>query len=370
MKLIILRNNLKNALSVVEKAIIENGNLPILKNILLFAEKKLIISATNLEIGISHITAAKISEPGKITIPFSALNTVITNTTNERITLQTEGETVVIKTDNYEAKIQSLPPDDFPIIPEIEDEEKKIEIKASELKNAFSLVVGAAGVSELKPELASVMMKYETGVIKLAATDGFRLAEKTLLNNVFSTNYLKGFQVLIPIKTAQEILRIFLDEEIISISVDDHQIVFSSPQTKFISRIIDGQYPDYEKIVPQQIFVDLLFDRKEFLAGIKLVSSFSGKTNDIRLKIGEGGKSIEMYAANQEVGENNYIIPAKKQKGETIPQIVFNWRYLLDGVKPFSSEMVRLGLVSEAKPAVFRPATDDSVYYIVMPIQE
>lgn len=354
----------------MEKAVTENNNLPILKNILLEVGKKLIISATNLEVGVVYTAAAKISEEGKITVPFSAINTVVTNTNHERITLETKGETLILKTDNYEAKIQGVSAEEFPIIPSIEDEEKSIQISADILKESLGLVVSASGTSELKPELASVLIKYEAGVLKLVATDGFRLAEKTLLNNAFKTNFNKGFEVLVPVRVAHEVMRIFSEDETITIHIDDHQILFVSPSIRLISRLVDGSYPDYEKIIPNQLSTELLFDRKEFLSGIKLVSSFSGKTSDIRLKVGENKKSLEVYAANQNVGENNYVIPAKLQKGDEALQIVFNWRYLLDGVKPFVSEMMRLGLVSGSKPAILRPAGDDSVYYILMPIQE
>lgn len=370
MKLIILRSNLKTALYSVERSVTENNNLPILKNVLLDAGKKLIISATNLEVGVTHSAAAKISDEGKITVPFTALNTVIANTTNERITLETEGDTLLLKTDNYEAKIQGVSAEEFPIIPNIEDRERSMEISALILREALLLVVSASGTSDLKPELSSILFRYEAGVLKLVATDGFRLAEKTLLNNSFKTNFNKGFDVLVPLKVAHEVMRIFSDEEVVTLYIDDHQILFSTPQTQLISRLIDGQYPDYEKIVPAQLSMELIFDRKEFLSGVKLVSSFSGKTSDIRLRVGENQKSLEVYAANQNVGENNFIIPAKVQKGGEALQIVFNWRYLLDGVKPFLSEMMRLGLVSGSKPAILRPAGDDSVYYILMPIQD
>lgn len=368
MKLIILRNNLKDGLQAVERAVSDNNNLPILKYVLIKAGMRLSISATNLEIGVTFETNAKINEEGVIAIPLGPLSSIINNSTSERINLESKGNTLIVKTDNYEAKIQGLSSEEFPIIPKIENDDKPLEIEGETLKRALNEVSHAAQTNDAKPELSSVLFDFQAGTLKLAATDGFRLAEKTLLNNSFISGFNKPVKVLVPIKTVSEVLRIFKPGQKISVYIDPNQVSFKAEGAEIISRLIDGTYPDYTAIIPKQVATEIAVSREEFMTGVKLVSNFSGRGSDIKLRLKEDGSALEIFAANSLVGENNYLIPARKKKGNGFAETAFNWKYLLEGVRPLSSEMITIGLVSETKPAIIRPAEDDSLMYIVMPI--
>ena len=143
MKLIILRSKLKEALSSLERAVVENNNLPILKNVFLKADKQLILAATNLEIGVTCLAAGKIMEEGSLTVPFAAFHNIVANSNSERITLVSKDNNLEIQTDNYEAKLQGVAADEFPIIPKIEDGEHFFEVEADILQEAFSQVSGA-----------------------------------------------------------------------------------------------------------------------------------------------------------------------------------------------------------------------------------
>ncbi len=353
----------------VERAVTENNNLPILKNVLLKVDSKVTISATNLELGVTHTTAGKVTENGSITVPFGTLYSIINNSDSERINLSAENNTLTVKTDNYEAKIQGTTSEEFPIIPKIEDRAHSIEINSETLREAVNEIISAVQISELKPELNGVLFDFQVGVLKLVATDGFRLAEKTLLSNAFRTNITKGVRVIIPLKTIQEVVRVFPKNTDISICIDSHQIFFGTEHLELISRLINGTYPDYAQIVPKSVEHELTVEKNNLITGIKLVSSFSGKTSDIKMRLKKDSKALEIYANNQYIGENNYLIPVKKKKEGGFDEIAFNWRYLMDGVKPMASEQVTIGVTNGTKPAIIRPAGDDSLFYIVMPIQ-
>jgi len=368
MKLIILRNNLKEALQAVERAISENNNLPILKYILIKAKTRLTIQATNLEIGITYETNAKINEDGGVAIPLGPLYSIIANSTSERINLASQGNTLIVKTDNYEAKIQGLSTEEFPIIPKIQNNDQPLEIEAEVLKRALGEIVHAAQTNDAKPELSSVLFDFQVGALKLAATDGFRLAEKTLLNNSFISGFNKAVKVLVPIKTIHEVLRIFKPTQKVSVHIDQNQVAFKAEGVEIISRLIDGTYPDYTAIIPKQVVTEFAVAREEFMTGVKLVSNFSGRSSDIKLRLKEDSGALEIYASSSLLGENNYLIPARKKKGNGFGETAFNWKYLLEGVRPLSSEAITIGLVNETKPAIIRPADDDSLMYIVMPI--
>jgi len=369
MNIIILKNNLKEGLLVVEKGIIENNTLPILKNILIKTTGgKIKISSTNLEIGINKLVLGKIVEEGGLTLPFNIFHGIIANIDSERINLETKQNNLTIKTDNYEAKIQGVSEEEFPIIPQIEDQSYYFEIDADILKNSLLSVINAAQISEIRPEISGILFDFGLNSLKLVATDSFRLAEKTLSTQQFKSNFNRGFKIIIPLKTVQEIVKIFPKEQSIKIFVDSNQILFKNEDLELISRLISGEYPDYEQIIPKTAETEILINRDHLMRALKLVSNFSGKTNDIKIRVKDGKKTLEVYSANQYLGENNYLIPAKI-KGETSKEISFNWRFFLEGVKIFNSEDVLLKLNGESKPAMINSPGDPSSFYLLMPIR-
>lgn len=368
MKIIILKENLKNALSAVERGVVENNNLPILKNVLLKADKQFTIATTNLEIGVIYNAPAKINEVGSITIPFAPLYSIIQNSDSERINLIAEGGTLIVKTDNYEAKMQGVSADEFPIIPTIDPQTASVIISAEVFKDALNQVVGAAQISELKPELSGVLFDFQVSALKLAATDSYRLAEKTLLNNNFKASLSKGVRVIVPLRTIQEVIRIFLNEKEIEIRIEAHQIMFSNGVINLISRLIDGQYPDYVAIIPQKTESEFIMEREQFLSGIKLVGGFAGRAADVKVRTKKEAKVLEIYSNNQYVGENNYLVPVRKT-GEGATEMAFNGRYLADGVRALEGESLSLGVNGPNKPAILKTPGDTSFFYIVMPLE-
>jgi len=231
-------------------------------------------------------------------------------------------------------------------------------------------ILGAAATNDLKPELNSILFDVQADKLICAATDGFRLAEKKFPHNTVAINGLTTLKALVPLKTVQEILRVFPGGEQYKISFDDHQILCTTEDITLISRLIDGAYPEYGAIIPKQTPCELVFDREQLASAIKLVSNFSGKTSDVKLHPTADGKTLEVFASNQLIGENVYQVPIKKKKGDGIREIVFNWRYLYEGVRALPDNTITLALSGETKPAILKPAEDDSVFYIVMPIQQ
>ncbi len=368
MKIIILRSNLKEALAVVEKAISENSNLPILKNVFLKTfNNKIKICATNLDLAITKLTSAKIIEEGGITVPFSTFYSLVNNSANERIQIETEKNNLVFKTDNYNAKIQGMDLEDFPIIPKINNEEHYLEVNGGILKESIHKVLSSAHISEIRPEISGVLMDFQMTMLKFVATDAFRLAHKTINNNQFSSNFPYGFKSIIPLRTISEVVKIFPDNQNIKIYTDNNQILFRNEDTELISRLIDGEYPDYEQIIPKSTDSEVTVNKEQLMNAVKLASNFSGQTNDIKIKIDSGKKVIEVHSANQYLGENNYLIPIKL-KGEHFQEVSFNWRYFLDGLKVVDHENLIFAVNKNNKPSVIKHPEDESYFYILMPI--
>ena len=367
MKFIAIRANIKDAVSVIEKAVGENTNLPILKNILIEAEDNTItFTATNLEIAIAHRVAGKVIENGKLTIPLALFASLIGNIQSDRLNFEKKGNNLEIATDNYSAVINGMPADDFPITPKIKNTENYLEIKHVFLKEAIQQVTVASQYSDLRPELNSVLFNFSLESLVLASTDGFRLAEKSIPSSSFGTKKKEPFKMLVPLRTALEVSRIMRDEEVVRIYQDENQVLFKTDQTEMISRLVEGSFPDYSAIVPHEFSAEIVVERDEFLNAIKLAGVFGQKNSEVKIKIHQNKKAIEISSADQALGENNNTLPAKI-KGD-IPEVFFNWRYLSDPMKGIKTEDVFIGLQEDAGPALIRSVSDASYFYVLKPI--
>lgn len=367
MKFIAIRSNIKDAVSVVEKATGENANLPILKNILIEAENNTItFSSTNLEIAISHRVAGKVIEDGRITTPLSLFSGLIGNIQSDRLNFEKKGENLEVATDNYSAVINGMSPEDFPITPKIKNTDGYIEIKGVFLREAIQQVTVASQYSDLRPELNSVLFNFSLESLVLASTDGFRLAERSVPSGMFSVKKKEPFKMLVPLRTALEAARIIRDDEVVRIYQDENQVLFKTDQTEMISRLVEGAFPDYSAIVPNEFAAEIAVNRDEFLNAIKLAGVFGQKNSEVKIKIHQNKKAIEISSADQALGENNNILPAKI-KGD-IAEVFFNWRYLSDPMKGIKSEEVFLGLQEDAGPALIRSVSDSSFFYVLKPI--
>lgn len=367
MKIIILKNKLVEALSMVERSTTNNPSLPILRNILIQArDNKLCVRSTNLELAITHYFSGKIVEAGEVTVPCGVLLGIVKNLTSERVTIELKGKKLMVSTENYEASIQSHETKDFPIIPEITDSKSLIECTTKTFSETLQSVISATQFSEIRPEISGVFVCRDGGVV-FVATDSFRLAERRF--DAFKSESIEGVRAVIPIHTAEEVLRIFSSGEdtALSISFDQTQVFFKTKDVEIISRLIDGKFPDYKSIIPQNTKSEAIVDRAEFLQAIRLVSTLSTKINDVKIVVGEGKKHLELSSSNSSIGENVYRIPTKL-KGDPF-SITFNWRFLIDGLKSFSGEEVSFGVNSSDRAAVFHEPGNKNLTYVVMPLK-
>ncbi|HVO28386.1 MAG TPA: DNA polymerase III subunit beta [Candidatus Paceibacterota bacterium] len=367
MKIIAIQSNIKEAISVIERVVGENVNLPILKNTCIKAVGGSIsFTTTNLEIAATCRVSGKVIEDGAVTVPVGLLSSVIGNIKSDRLNLETKGNVLEVKTDNYNATIQGLPAEDFPPTPKIGNPGSYLEIKGVFLKDAIREAGAAAQASDLRPELNSILFDFSLETLKLTATDGFRLAEKTIPASAFTVKDLEPFRALVPLKTGFEVLRIMKDDGLVRVCFDRNQVVFTTDQIELVSRLVDGNFPEYSQIIPKKFTTEIVVDTDELSGGVKLAAVFGQKNGEVAIKVHPNKKAIEIVSADQALGENAYLLPAKI-KGDAA-EVVFNWRYLSDPLKVIRTEEVLLGLQEEANPAIIRPATDGSYFYVIKPI--
>ena len=248
MKIITSQKNLIKALNIVERIISKNPSLPILNNLLLKTENgRLKISATNLEIGINYFLGVKIDEVGEIAVPAKIFSDFIGNSGEDKITLITKNNILNINTDKYKTQILSFDPKEFPIIPKIKST-SFLSIPGKILKSGLSTVFDSISISETRPELSGVYIQFNSNKLIMAATDSFRLTEK-----IIELKQKEDISFILPRATVMELIRILGDiNEDILIKYENSQIIFYNNDFEIISRLIDGNYPDYKKVIPDK----------------------------------------------------------------------------------------------------------------------
>jgi DNA polymerase-3 subunit beta len=376
MKATILKENLNNSLHVVEKASGKNLTLPILNNVLISTEKNFLsFTTTDLELGIKYRALAKIEKEGQITVPVKILSGFVSFLPEEKIILEVKNQTLHIACKNHKTQLKGQSAEEFPIIPKLEDK-CSLEINNIPFCEGLSQVVDFSILNQARPELSGVYLSFQKDKLQLTATDGFRLAEKTLY---FEKKNNQEVSFILPQKTVREIISIFSEKMgKIKIYFSPNQVLFDSfaeepshPQIQITSRLIEGEYPDYQEIIPKKYKVQAVFPKNELLNQIKAASVFSGKSNEIKIKIEPKAEGMEIVSQNPEYGENKSSLSGKFNYKES-PQsmeVSFNYRFLIDGLLNIPSSKVLFELNGEDGPAVLKPEGDSNYIYVVMPIK-
>lgn len=367
MKIICLQENLKTALNITERIVGRNLTLPILNNLLLESDKgRLRIASTNLEIGINCWISCKVEKEGGLTVPAKILSGFVNNLPNKKIEIEVKENVLILRCEDYKAQIKGQDITDFPIIPKIQPKINML-IKTDILKAGLTQVVGAAAVSESRPELAGILFDFEKNHLKLAATDSFRLAEKTISIDVSNKE-----SIILPQRTVQELIRILGERSEaetdgqVKIILSSSQVLFDLGDIHLVSRLIDGQYPNYQQIIPKSFKTKVILNKEEFIKAMKISSIFSSRLNDVKFAISQK-KNLEIFAQNTDIGENKSMVKAEIEGEDS--EVSFNCRYILDGLNNIDSANVFFGLNSEDSPAIFRPVGDENYLYVIMPIK-
>ncbi|KKT08615.1 MAG: polymerase III subunit beta protein, partial [Parcubacteria group bacterium GW2011_GWA1_43_21] len=326
MKIECIKDQLEEVLNKADKIAGKNINLPVLAGFYLDARQhSLTIRATNLDIGISITLPVKVIEAGIVVVPAHIISSFISSLSKDRnITINTKGQVLEVKTSSTKTSIKTLSSEDFPVIPEI-DEDKAFSMPTRDLIFGIRSVIYAAAIGSIKPELSSVSITYEGEFLVFAATDSFRLAEKKI--RVKKIPHFK--QILIPQKNAVEIIKIFdKGDEEVSISIEEHQIALRSQNIYLTSRIVEGTFPDYRQIIPQETTAKAVLLKQDLVNSLKTSLIFSDTFNQLTLKLSPKAKSFEIESKNATIGESIYTVESVLE-GENI-SINVNHRYFTD----------------------------------------
>jgi DNA polymerase-3 subunit beta len=368
MKVSITAGNLGQGLQVVSRAVSSRTTLPILNNVLLQTDKSgLNLTATNLEIGIRQSVPAEVQEEGGITVPARLLTDFVSGLPDEPIdmTLDKKTQSLAVKSRRFNATIRGIDPADFPPVPS-GVEGRKVNVDPSELKEAIEQTVIAASSDEGRPVLTGVYVQLNGGKATFAATDGHRLAVKTL---AVKAEPGETDTIVIPARALSELSRIIKsgDDGIeVTVGAQKNQVFFKAHDIELMSRLIEGTYPNYQQVIPKDSTTTITAKTQDLLFTTKMVSLFSkDAANVIKFKT-EGGQ-LTVTANTSEVGQNVSTVDAKIE-GQDL-QVAFNSKYLLDVLGIIGSEEVQLGFTGPLNPGLIRPVGKDNYLYIIMPVR-
>jgi len=370
MKLSCLQENLSLGISIVGHIALKGTSLPILSNVLLQAEKNsLKLSATNLEAGVQHIVRGKIETEGECLVPAKLLLELLPLLAGGPITLEKNNEGITITTETTTTTLRTNPSTDFPIIPSVEEQKGTFILEAKTLQSMLQSSAFAAGRVEQRPQFSGVLVFVDKGKVLTTATDGYRLAETTTAVIKHEGQTLK---FIIPIATVNEVTRILglnLEDDEANISVNDNQVKIVIGQTEITSRLVDGEYPDYQPLFPQEDGVVCIIKTNALIRAIKATTLFSrAGLSDVSMKVTRDG--VDVFSENGEVGSHRTTVPAKILGDETTA--LLNARYLLDGLAALSCDNAKLQLTKPDRPVFVRPAEDSHIgfKYLIMPIRQ
>lgn len=366
MKIECIKEQLEEVLSKADKIAGKNSSLPILSGLLLKAEGNfLTIKSTNLDLGLSISFGVKVIEPGTCVVPAHATTSLISSLTKDRnIILTLKDQILEIKTSSSKSKIKTMLAEDFPIIPEI-TEDNAFSIPSKDFIQGVRSVIYASAVGSIKPELSSVAVIHDGEYLIFVATDSFRLAEKKL--KIKNMPHFK--QILIPQKNALEMIRIFdQNDEDLSISINEHQIALRNSKIYLTSRIIEGVFPDYRQILPKDKNTTATLLKQDLVNSLKTSLIFSDSFNQLSLKLSPKDKSFVIETKNTNLGENEHNIEAVLDGNDI--SINVNHRYFTDCFQSIPSESLEIAFSGQAKPIVIKGVGDQSFLYLVMPMNQ
>jgi DNA polymerase III subunit beta len=368
-KLSVMQENLARGLSVVSRAVSTRSTLPVLANVLLKTEDAgLKLTATNLEIGITYWVAGKIDSDGATTVPAKLLTDYVNALQGgERVDLElTAGETLHLRAGRYESHLKGIDADEFPQI-QTAGERPTTRIAQKVLRQALEETAFAAASDEARPILTGVLARFEGETLTLAAADNYRIAVKTIpiLDAVPETS------VVIPARALNELVRILADvDEPVDVILAQarNQVLFHLEGIDLVSRLIDGQFPNYQQVLPQSHTTRAILDREELLRAVRPAALIAHESaNIVKLQISANGEAGITVSANAEIGDHvGQVEAAVEGDGTTI---AFNARYLADVLTNVDAEQFALELNGPLSPGVFKPVGDDLYVHVVMPVR-
>ncbi|OJU88140.1 DNA polymerase III subunit beta [Candidatus Saccharibacteria bacterium 49-20] len=365
MELTVTQENFARALSAVGRVASSKTQLPILSNILLRTDgNRLLVAATNLEIATTQYIGAKIAKPGAITVPARLISEFVSSLPKDSIELKVVGENIHITSGKYHSIINGVIADDFPELPTInEDNSVTYAINTEEFKQAVSQTIITASSDSTRPVLTGVYWHSHEGFIYLAATDGYRLSERRLVETTSEV------AAIIPTQTLQEVLRTIVEDvDTIDILFDESQVRFRINEAEVISRLVDGNFPDYRQLIPANSDITATMNKTEFGRVTKIAGLFARESGgSVTVTVDEDAKTVSLHSIASELGENTSELDADVTGSG---QVTLNSRYLTEALGVLDADTISFSFSGKLSPIILKSTAKDTNYYhVIMPLK-
>lgn len=352
------------AILIAERVVGKKESLPVLSCVVLdVGGNECVVKSTNLEAGVEVRLQADVKEKGIVAVPVSVLSQTIRSSSGDKITLRTDQGNLRVESRGLKTVIKAIPHEEFPAIPR-DITENTITIPRDNLLALFQSVSYAASSSMIRPELGSVYLSIGDGALTAVATDSFRLAEKSV---PFKKDDISG-DVLIPLKHVNEITHILerLSETEVTLSTSDAQLSLSTDGVVFVSRVIDGTFPNYKEILPKKFSTEATLLKADFAEALRKARIFSGADQHVGFHVYPKKKVFDVTAQSAAIGEMSDSLETSLS-GEDI-DVNFHIGYVADALQSIPSDSIILGFSGAGKPLVIRGVGDATFTYLAMPL--
>ncbi len=362
MKALVKRDDLSNVLQEIQSVVEKKSTMPILSNVLLEASRdRLHITATDLEISIRDSIGAQVPEEGSTTVEARKIYEISRSLPDEDITLSAEKGRLEVQGKRSFFTLVTLPEEDYPKVPSYPEEET-IPMDASSFKDILDKTAFAASIDESRYTLRGIFLENDEGRLNIVATDGHRLS--LVCREDPGLNLEKG--VIIPRKGVNELRKLLPKGDSLRISIKEKDAIFLTGTATLITRLVDGDFPDYKQVLPKGEGNPFTTDREAFLSALKRVSIMAGGSIGVKLRIGNG--VMTLFASNPDLGEAREDLEIR-YSGEEV-EAIFNPKYLIEPLSILDSEEVRFSIKDPLSPAILTTPDDEGFLYIVMPMRE
>ena len=358
MKFSINQSELQNALSVVLKGIATRSTLPILSGIYLDAhDDTLTLQATDLELSIQYSVSALIEETGKAVVPGKLFSDIVKNLPDAAVHVEAEDDSAVITCDTASFSIKTLDAEDFPGFPHV-DVQQEIAIPFAQFASMVKRVARTVSKDESRAILTGVLITLEDSMLKMVATDSYRLA---ITETQLEDSAAEEFQAVISGSFLQEIASLPRSDENLKLALAENQIVVTYHDTVFINRRLEGNFPNYRQLLPDSYVTRVSMDVGHLIAGVKRTSLLGQTSSPVRFDINIASQTAQHVGSAQET-------LSCEGEGEDV-EIAFNYAYVLDGLSSVNTDNVYLEVQSSLKPGIFKSAEGENFLYLVMPVR-
>lgn len=368
MKFTIARSELVEALSVASKGTSSRSTLPILSGVLLSCQDgTLTLQTTDLEVSVKHTTPALVDTEGATVLPARLFTDIVRSLPEAAVSVETDGGSAHIRCQQSSFSIKTLPSADFPAFPEVAGGHST-SLPASALATMIKKVGRAVSRDETRAVLTGVLLVVEGATIRMVATDSYRLAIDEVMLEEPTGDQL---EVIVPGRALDEAIKMAsaTGEESVRLGVSENQIVFEFGRTTFVTRRIEGTFPNYRQLIPKPSDEDtvLTASTEEIIAAVKRVSVLAMQSTPIRLTVSVEDQTLSLSARTQDVGDASEDVMVKAQGNDM--EIAFNHTYLSDGLTAVTTDTVQLRFVSPLKPGVIRSTEGEDFTYLLMPVR-